>query len=118
MGHAIETVSGYRTFLHGEAISIGMAFAGRLSSAVKGFPVGECERLVRLLQRAGLPTEAPEYAWAELRMVMGVDKKSTAGQPRFVLAERLGRVVTGCDVAEDVLQQVWQQKVVPRAHGF
>ncbi|MFH0909445.1 MAG: 3-dehydroquinate synthase [bacterium] len=104
LGHAIETVTGYGRYMHGEAIAIGMVFAAQVSCAEKGFPKKDCERLVQLLAALGLPVQAPECNWQALRTVMGVDKKSTAGKPKFVLADRIGSVAFGCEVSEDVLE--------------
>lgn len=118
LGHAIETVTGYGRYMHGEAISIGMVFAARVSCEVKGMPKRDCERLIRLLAGFGLPVQAPECDWQALRTVMGVDKKSTAGKPKFVLAERIGSVAFGCEVAEELLQKVWSSKDPILQHGF
>lgn len=108
VGHALEQVSGYGTYLHGEAIAVGMVFAARLSVRARGLPAAEAGRLEQLLARAGLPIAAPGYAWSALRAAIEVDKKASAGRPAFVLAERLGRVAFGCDVAEHVLEEVWR----------
>ena len=108
LGHAVENVAGYGTYLHGEAIGIGMAFAARVSARVRGLPSAEVDRVVALVQRAGLPVAAPDLAWADLRKAMEVDKKGTGGRPRFVLAERIGKVAFGCEVEESVLEEVWR----------
>ena len=114
IGHALEAVTGYGKYLHGEAIAVGMVYAARLSVAERGLPQKDCDRLIELLRGLGLPTEAPDVEWTSLRKAMGVDKKTSAGKPRFVLAERLGKVVTGCEVSEDALQRVWQQNTAGR----
>lgn len=107
LAHAIENVAGYGTYLHGEAVGIGMVYAARVSVRERGLPQRDADRITRLVQRAGLPTHAPELNWPALRAAMGVDKKSSAGLPRFVLAEQIGRVAFGCPVAETVLEEVW-----------
>lgn len=110
LGHAIEKVDGYGRWLHGEAVSIGMHFAARLSVRAKGFPEGEAARVVDVLKRLGLPL-APDRAggkyWGALWEAMLSDKKTVRQQPRFVLAERLGSVLTGCEVPEAVLKETW-----------
>src|SRR5204863_10052612 len=58
IGHAIEAISGYRKFLHGEAISIGQVAAARLSKKILGLSEAEVERIERLFTAAGLPTTA------------------------------------------------------------
>jgi 3-dehydroquinate synthase len=116
-GHAVETVTGYGQLLHGEAISIGMVYAARLSEAEKGFPRRSTERLARLLAAFGLPVTSPAISWHALRMVIGVDKKTSSGKPRFVLAKDIGEVEFGCEVPEDLLQKVWESPLESR-HGF
>lgn len=107
LGHALEKVAGYGMFLHGEAVGVGMAYAARLSARVQGLPEDQVQRIVDLIRRAGLPVKAPRLAWADLRRAMDVDKKSRGGQPRFVLAERIGHVAWGCVVPEPVLEEAW-----------
>lgn len=118
LGHALEAVSGYGKYLHGEAISVGMVFAGIVSSAQCGFPAEDAARLVRLLHKFGLPAAAPEADFAELRQAMDVDKKTEAGRPKFVLARRIGEVEHGCEVPEDVLKRAWSAMPVRPGHGF
>lgn len=104
LGHAIEAVAGYGHFLHGEAVAIGMVYAARLSIAC-GFPEADANRLARLLTRLGLPVTAPGLTWAPLRRAMAVDKKSTLGKLKFVLAKRIGEAGFGCEVPEDLLEK-------------
>ena len=105
--HALETVSGYDKWLHGEAVSLGMVYAAKLSVAVSGLKEGDAERLVTLLDELGLPVNLDSsLEWAELRKAMDADKKTLNAVPRFVLAEKLGKVVFGCEVPEDALETV------------
>lgn len=110
LGHAVEKVGGYGRWLHGEAVSIGMHYAARLSTRVKGFPSADADSVVNLLKKLGLPVR-PEagdnMAWPALREAMMSDKKTLKKRPRFVLAEKLGAVVTGCEVDETVLAETW-----------
>lgn len=110
LAHAIENVAGYGSYLHGEAVGIGMVYAAELSVRLKGFPVPDAARIEALVARAGLPVRAPELAWPALRRAMGVDKKSADGTPRFVLAEAIGRVAYGCTVTESALEEVWHAR--------
>ena len=107
LGHALETVMGYGHFLHGEAVAMGMAFAARVSVRQSGLPEQECARILALLEGLGLPVSAPECEWRAVRAAMAVDKKSRSRLPRFVLAERIGTVRHGCEVPEQVLEEVW-----------
>jgi 3-dehydroquinate synthase len=110
LGHAVEKVDGYGRWFHGEAVAIGMAYAAKLSAITKGFPAAEAEGVVRLLEKLGLPIRtAPgdTVEWAALREAMMSDKKTLKKRPRFVLARKLGAVVTGCEVDESILAEAW-----------
>ena len=92
-GHAIETGLGYGEWLHGEAVGCGMAMAADLSVELGMLPPEDARRLHRLLSRAGLPLRGPALGAARYLELMGHDKKSEAGQIRFVLLRRLGDAV-------------------------
>jgi len=106
-GHAIEKVASYGTFLHGEAISVGMIFAAEVSAQSVGLPRESVDRIRELLKSFGLPGTAPACAWGALRETMRVDKKSVASNPRFVLAESIGAVRFGCEVDDCLLEEIW-----------
>jgi 3-dehydroquinate synthase len=92
LGHAIESLLGYEGLLHGEAVSIGMAFATGLSEGRGWLPATTGRRLRDLLRRLGLPTAVPEgLGPAALARAMEADKKRSAGRIRFVGLEGLGR---------------------------
>ena len=97
IGHAIEAISGYRKYLHGEAISIGQVAAARLSAMHLGLPKSDAERITALFKRAGLPTriKLSRQKLAQLHKAMSLDKKVVAGDMKFVLAERIGKVQWG-----------------------
>lgn len=107
IGHAIEQVTAYGAYLHGEAVGIGMDYAARLSARVQGLSERDARRIRALIQRAGLPVSAPDLKWAEVRRAMAVDKKGAAGTPKFVLARAIGAVDYGVTVPESVLEEVW-----------
>jgi len=97
IGHAIEAISGYGKYLHGEAISIGQVAAAKLSVRAAGLPVEEAERIEKLFVRAGLPTAIKLSARRQTALIeaMRLDKKVSDGQIRFVLARRIGHVEPG-----------------------
>lgn len=111
LAHALENVEGYGCWLHGEAVAIGVGYALDLSVRRLGLPAEAAARVKELLRSFGLPgrgdVEAKKAAWAPLRRAMNTDKKTAGRKPRFVLVEALGRVRTGCEVSEDLLQEVW-----------
>jgi 3-dehydroquinate synthase len=108
IGHAIENISGYGKYLHGEAISIGQVAAARLSVELAGLPVGDAGRIEQLFERAGLPTAITLSAAARRRLLaaMQLDKKVSAGQVKFVLARRIGQVESGLEVPPGLLERV------------
>ena len=91
VGHAIEHAAGYGRFLHGEAISIGMIAAGRLSMEKARLSQADFGRLVALLQRFSLPLQLPPDVDVELIMEsLGRDKKFEGSAIRFVLTRSIG----------------------------
>lgn len=112
LGHALELCGGYRRWRHGEAVALGMRFAACLSVRERQFPTDQYRRLVILLARLGLPVAWPRGAapvpWPRLRNAMSTDKKARGGVPRFVLVERLGSAVWGCEVPESRLRAAFE----------
>lgn len=110
-GHALEKSTGYGTMLHGEAVSVGMAFAALLSVKQKGLSREECYRILMLLKRLELPVSAEgmRQRWQALRKGMTADKKAMAGRLRFVLVERLGSAIIGCEVPERELEEAFAE---------
>jgi 3-dehydroquinate synthase len=92
-GHAIETLEGYGTWLHGEAVATGMVMAARFSERLGRAPTGDALRLERLLRRAGLPVEPPAIAPDAWLDAMGRDKKNEAGRITLILLDRLGSAI-------------------------
>lgn len=91
LGHGIEAAGGYGRFLHGEAISLGLVAATRLSVEKAGLPDAEGDRILRALSTYGLPTRLPSDISDEAVVAaMARDKKFEAGQIRFVLLRKLG----------------------------
>jgi 3-dehydroquinate synthase len=96
-GHAIEAGMGYGAWLHGEAVGCGLVMAARLSQRLGLVDTAFVDRLKRLIERAGLPVVAPvldaqDNAGRYLAL-MRVDKKSEAGEIKFVLIDGPGRAV-------------------------
>ncbi len=93
-GHAIETLTNYRTYLHGEAVAIGMVMAADLSVRVGSLQLKDAQRIKRVLQSLDLPVcPPPELSDDVMHRAMGMDKKVVDGKLRLVLAETIGRVI-------------------------
>jgi 3-dehydroquinate synthase len=90
-GHAIEAGLGYGEWLHGEAVGCGMVMAADLSVRLGLIDAAYAARLTDLIRRAGLPTQGPRLGASRYLELMRVDKKSEAGQIRFVLIDAPGR---------------------------
>jgi 3-dehydroquinate synthase len=105
IGHAIETLTEYRQYLHGEAVAMGMAFAARLSSTLGICEAAVVKRVVKLLERAGLPVTVPEeLGGRELLLVIEADKKMSGGKIKFVCLEDIGRARFVSLKGEEVLR--------------
>ena len=92
IGHALEAATGYRQFLHGEAVGIGMVKATALSVQQGFCDPTSFERITRLIKKAGLPTECPPgMSVSSLVQGMEVDKKAADGKIKFVISEGLGK---------------------------
>lgn len=92
-GHAIETATGYQSWLHGEAVAAGMVMAADLSARLGWLPQNQVTRLQRWLERAGLPTTPPVLPAEEWLSLMARDKKTRDGQLRLVLLRAPGEAV-------------------------
>lgn len=103
-GHAIEAVTKYETYLHGEAIAIGMHAAGLLARELDMVDDAFVARQRACIERYGLPTIWPELPIEEVLAAMRKDKKVRAGTMKFILAEEMGRVVQRTDVPEDAVR--------------
>lgn len=103
-GHAIEAQMGYGNWLHGEAVAAGMVMAARVAERLGQFSATDTQRLVSLLQRAGLPVHGPETMPAETYLPhMLRDKKVLAGELRLVLPLAIGRSEVRSGVAHDIV---------------
>ena len=89
-GHAIEAGLGYGEWLHGEAVGCGMVMAMHLSQRLGLVDGGWVARVTALLRQAGLPTVGPRLGPDRYLELMRIDKKSEAGQIRFVVIDRPG----------------------------
>lgn len=93
LGHAIETATGYKRYLHGEAVAIGMYEEARLSRELGFLETGQLDRIKRLIEAFDLPATLPQDI--DLRLVlssMKLDKKTVGGDIIFILPEKIGKV--------------------------
>ena len=103
-GHAIETYAGYGNWLHGEAVGTGMLMAAELSALEGMISRDDCDRINRLILRAGLPDKPPVAMTADDFMgLMAVDKKNVGGLLRLVLLRSVGDAVVTSEASPENL---------------
>ncbi len=116
VGHAIETVTGYRRYLHGEAVAMGMACEAELSVRLGVMEEGESRMIRELIERYGLPTASDvDLDASRLLEAMTIDKKAVAGRLRFVLPEAVGRVRIQEGVSEEDIRRALAGSVTDEA---
>jgi 3-dehydroquinate synthase len=108
-GHAIEAAGAYRTWLHGEAVAIGLLMAASLSGRLGWLSASDVQRVKSLLERAGLPTSAPGLDPGGVLELMQLDKKIKDGRLRLVLIPRLGAGCVTSDVDAGLLHDTLQE---------
>lgn len=100
-GHALEAVTEYKKYRHGEAVSIGMNCAARLAANLEIFSESDFQRQYRLLKQTKLPVTFPqEHSFEEIYAAMYHDKKVIDGTIRLILPTRIGKVVIRDDIPE------------------
>lgn len=106
-GHAIETLTEYKIYCHGEAVAIGMVMAGELAVKMGIFSQDEQHRIEKIIFDSGLPVSLKEKLPAE-KMISSMlrDKKALAGKLRLVLPEKIGKVNVYSDVPVNLICEV------------
>ena len=92
-GHAVETLTGYKQYLHGEAVAIGMVVAAQMSRLTGLCRDNDVTRISALLRRFNLPVAPPDFSRADYLEVMMHDKKVNCGMLRMILNRNIGDCV-------------------------
>lgn len=109
LGHALESATEYRRYLHGEAVAVGMVAAGQLADQMGWWSTSDRERQDHLLLRAGLPTTWPsEIPFATVIQGLQADKKVKEGRIRFILPKQIGQVEITDQVSLEQIDRVLQ----------
>jgi len=106
IGHAIETATDYKRFLHGEAIAIGMSIEAELSQRLGLIDRDHLVRIKNLFDSYGLPTKIPSTI--EIKRIFSsirLDKKAVAGALKFILPEKIGKVKIHKGVTEKLIEE-------------
>ena len=103
-GHVVETLTGYGTWLHGEAVAIGMVAVAALAVQRGVMAQTDAERQTRLIQSAGLPSQWPDLDPDCVLKTLQGDKKVRDGRLRFVLPSSIGVVSIVDDVSHEEIR--------------
>lgn len=107
IGHAVESLTGYKVVNHGEAVGIGMVAAGEIAVQLEMWTADEAQRQNKLIEKAGLPSKLPQGLDIDgIIDTLQTDKKVKDGQVRFVLPSKIGEVTVTDRVSADVIRQV------------
>jgi 3-dehydroquinate synthase len=109
VGHALEAVTKYRRFLHGEAIAYGMLAAADLAVARGALAERERQALARLIAQLGPLPPIADLSIADVIEAVRRDKKVVHGRLHFVIAIQIGATMTIDDVTEDELKAVLER---------
>ena len=90
-GHVIENLTNYKTYLHGEAVAIGMVMANKLSNELGYLNENEAEEIKNLLKRYNLPTEFKIKDKEEFYNHFFLDKKTMDNKIKFIIPEKIGK---------------------------
>jgi 3-dehydroquinate synthase len=105
-GHALETSAGYKDINHGEAVAQGMVFAARLSEKLDICKPALVDETIKLLDKAGLPSQVDFESTNKLIEIMDKDKKNNCDDIRFVLIEKAGKPVLTNVARRDVISLI------------
>ena len=105
-GHAIEAMTHYTAYLHGEGVAVGMRMAARLSEMRGDAPQGTEVAMVKALRALKLPVEPPKFTATEWLDAMGHDKKNIGSRIRYVLLKGIGEGFIAEDVVNDEIESL------------
>lgn len=105
VGHALEAITGYKRFKHGEAVAMGMIAAAHIGEAAGVTPLKVRPAIVQALAACGLPQTVPvDISQDGILPLLALDKKAEGGKARFVLARALGDVALYRDIDETAVR--------------
>ncbi|MBE9079592.1 3-dehydroquinate synthase [Romeria aff. gracilis LEGE 07310] len=110
VGHAVESLTGYRQVNHGEAVAIGMVAAGKIAEEMGLWEASAVQRQQVLIEKAALPTQLPAGLNIDnIAIALQSDKKVQAGKVRFVLPQQIGAAFVSDQVDPALVRQVLTQ---------
>ena len=113
IGHAVESLTGYRLVNHGEAVAIGMVAVAQVAADLQFWDQDANQRQLALIKKAGLPTQLPAEVDIEAILdALQTDKKVKAGRVRFVLPTQIGAATPDHEVPPEQMRQVLKQMLL------
>jgi len=109
VGHALEAVTGYSRWTHGEADALGIAVEARIAERLGLADPDTTQRQLRLLEAVGLPVTFSGVDSTLVLDAIGRDKKGRGGRVPFVLAPRIGSHRLVFDVPAELVVEVLQE---------
>ena len=107
-GHVIENLCGYGTWLHGEAVSMGMIAIGALAVQLNSWDQEDAERQKALLEKTGLPVIWPNIKTEDVCRSLLNDKKVKEGKVNFIIPKRIGEVEIRDNISNSEIKQCLQ----------
>ncbi|MCX7724033.1 MAG: 3-dehydroquinate synthase [Thermodesulfovibrio sp.] len=110
IGHAIETLTNYSFYLHGEAISIGMVYEAKIANMFGFLSKEDFERIKKVIKAYGLPVEMPSIIEPStvIKTIM-LDKKNIHGKIRMVIPENIGKMKINFEIQEEDLKRIFNE---------
>ncbi|MBA4183319.1 MAG: 3-dehydroquinate synthase [Acidobacteria bacterium] len=107
LAHALEKVTDYKYFKHGEAVGYGILFAAELSKSLKIFDENELKLLVDILHRVGKLPDTQNISLKKVLEAFAFDKKNIGESLQWVLLEKIGKpkIVEGRDISPTIIHQ-------------
>jgi 3-dehydroquinate synthase len=110
IGHAVESLTGYRLVNHGEGVAIGMVAAGNIAVELQLWDKSSSDRQLALVQKVNLPTRLPAgLDPEEILNTLQTDKKVQSGKVRFVLPLRIGAATVTDQVEDKTVRHILNQ---------
>lgn len=109
IGHAIETATGYKGFLHGEAVAWGMIGTAMIGVGLGRLGEHDASRIAILVARCGGLPKLPDISPGALLRIIARDKKSRGGRVGWVIPRRIGNADTGVEAPDWLVAATWRE---------
>lgn len=111
VGHAVESLTDYQRYKHGEAVALGMISAANLSLAMGIINSKDSQRIKKLIEDVGLPTFLPSLNLDQILDSLAHDKKVITNKVRFILPTHIGQVIISDQIDLSMLREVLKNQM-------